>query len=79
MPRLKPSETEKRDLQFEAEVEYYAKLLGLKNDVDIAAYLGLAPPTYRYRMKNKNAWSYEELSRMFKKLRFTPESIGKVF
>jgi hypothetical protein len=79
MPRLKPSATELRDRTFEAQVQYHAMLLGLKTDVEIAAYLGLSAPTYRYRMKNKSAWSYEELSRMFKKLRFSPESISKSF
>ena len=79
MPKLKPSPTQMRDRAFEAEVEYHARLLGLRTDVEIAAYLGLPSPTYRYRMKNKSAWSYEELSRLFKKLRFSPESIGKVF
>lgn len=79
MPKLKPTPTQVRDRAFEAQVKYHASLLGLNTDVEIAAYLGLPPPTFRYRMKNKSAWSYEELSRMFKKLRFSKESIGEVF
>ena len=79
MPRLKPSPAEQRNRTFEAQVEYHAKLLGLKTEADIAAYLGLAPATFRYRMRNKSAWSYEELSRMFKKLHFDKESIAEVF
>ena len=79
MPKLKPSPTEQRNRTFEAQVEYHAKLLGLKTEADIASYLGLSAATFRYRMRNKSAWSYEELSRMFKKLRFDKESIGEVF
>lgn len=79
MPKLKPSPTEMRNRAFEAAVKYHASLLGLHNDTEIAEFLGLPPPTFRYRMKNKNAWSYEELSRMFKKLRFSKESIAEVF
>lgn len=79
MPKLKLTPTQERDRTFEALVRYHAMLLGLSTDAQIAEYLGLPPSTFRYRMHNKSAWSYDELSRMFKKLRFPKEQIGEVF
>lgn len=79
MPRLKPTPQQDRETTFNALVRYYAEKLGLRTETQIGEFLGLEPQTYRYRMRNKSAWSYPELVRMFKKLRFSDADIGRAF
>ena len=79
MPKLKPSPDEIRERNFNAIVSAAACRLGLKSDCEIAKLLGLRPTTYCYRMKNKGAWSYSELVRLFRKLHVSPDEIASIF
>ena len=79
MPKLKPSADQSRENCFNAAVCAGARRLGLNTDKEIASYLGINSTTYAYRMQNKQAWNYTELTRMIKRLRLTAPEILSMF
>lgn len=79
MPKLKVSEDERLDREFEGLISYHASRLGLKAQKEIAEHIGVKQQTYSARMKNKGRWGLDDLRKLFRRLQFTPEEIARVF
>lgn len=80
MPKLKPLlPSQQRADALRLAIKIHALQMGMETDTKAAEFLGLSKQTYRYRLQNSSAWTYEELYRVFKKLHFKHDEIQELF